>query len=204
MYIHRVLLISDSASEERTTQCGVICGFRRWIQFAMSQPARSRQAYKNALGSLAARTGTPLPSLIVSFAILHEITAIVPLAGLFFGAKYFGVGERLLESIRAETHTGAGSSDQTLTAKTAQRVGTWINEGEVWAEKVGRRYGTFGYPKTPKGAKFEMVEGERGSGVAGDVANAVFAYTVTKVSNFFLSPAGGSIDVVPRTRHLFQ
>jgi hypothetical protein len=135
------------------------------------------------LGTLAARTGTPLPSLIISFAILHEITAIVPLVGIFFGAKYLGVGERLVESVRAETHTDAGSSDQLSTTKWVQRrVGTWIDEGEVWAEKVGRRYGFFGYPKTPKGVKFEPAEGERGHGVAGDVANAVFAYTATKVS----------------------
>lgn len=146
--------------------------------------ARSRQAYKNALSSLAARTGTPLPSLIVSFAVLHEITAIVPLAGLFFGAKYLGVGERLVEHIRAEAHTDAVGTDQPLTTKLAQKVGTWIDEGEVWAERVGRRYGFFGYPKTPKGVKFEPSEGERGPGVAGDVANAVFAYTATKVGNF--------------------
>ena len=143
---------------------------------------RSRQAYKNALKSLAARTGTPLPSLIVSFAVLHEITAVVPLAGLFFGAKYFGVGERLVDYIRTETHADAASS-HALTTRLAQRVEIWIDEGEVWAEKVGRRYAVFGYPKTPKGAKFEPVEGKRGHGVAGDVANVVFAYTATKVSN---------------------
>lgn len=85
--------------------------------------------------------------------------------------------------IRAETHTDEASS-HTLTAQLAQRVGTWIDEGEVWAERVGRRYGFFGYPKTPKGVKFEPAEGERGPGVAGDVANVVFAYTATKVSNF--------------------
>lgn len=151
--------------------------------------ARSRQGYKNALNSLAARTGTPLPSLIVSFAVLHEITAVVPLAGLFFGAKYLGVGESLVEYVRAEMHTG-GESSQSLTTKCAQRVGTWIDEGEVWAERVGRRYGIFGYPKTPKGVKFEPTEGERGPGVAGDVANAVFAYTATKVGEFIQSFVG--------------
>ncbi|KAF9650982.1 hypothetical protein BDM02DRAFT_3092164 [Thelephora ganbajun] len=158
--------------------------------------ARSRQGYKNALSLLAARTGTPLPSLIVSFAILHEITAIVPLAGLFFGAKCLGVGERLVESIRAKTHTDTTPPDQSLTIEWVQRVGTWIDEGEAWTEKVGRRYGLFGYPKTPKGAKFEPTEGERRPGVAGDVANAVFAYTATKALvpvrlgvSFYLSPA---------------
>ena len=143
---------------------------------------RSRQGYKNALGLLAARTGTPLPSLIISFAVLHEITAIIPLAGIFFGAKYFGIGERLVEFVRVETHTDATPSNQPSTTEWAQRkVGTWIDEGEVWAEKVGRKYGLFGYPKTLKGVKFEQIEGERERGVAGDVANAVFAYTATKV-----------------------
>jgi len=135
--------------------------------------------------------------LIISFAILHEITAIVPLAGIFFGAKYLGVGERLVGFVRAETHIDTASSDQTSTTEWARRrVGTWIDEGEVWAEKVGRRYGFFGYPKPPKGVKFEPTEGERGPGVAGDVANAVFAYTATKALvparlgvSFYLSPA---------------
>jgi hypothetical protein len=122
--------------------------------------------------------------LIISFAILHEITAIVPLIGIFFGAKYLGVGERLVEFVRAETHTDTTSLNQPSTTEWARRkVGIWIDEGEVWAEKVGRRYGIFGYPKTPKGARFEPTEGERGPGVAGDVANAVFAYTATKVSS---------------------
>ena len=155
---------------------------------------RSRQGYKNALGSLAARTGTPLPSLIISFAVLHEITAIIPLAGIFFGAKYLGVGERLVEFARVETHTDAMPSTQPSTTEWVQRkVGTWIDEGEVWAEKVGRRYGLFGYPKTLKGVKFEPSEGDREPGVAGDVANAVFAYTATKVRSP-CSVAGQEID----------
>lgn len=166
---------------------------------------RSRQAYKNALSSLAARTGAPLPSLIVSFAVLHEITAIVPLAGIFFGAKYLGVGERLVEHIRAETHADAASSDQSLSRKWAQSVGTWIDDGEVWAEKVGRRYGLFGYPKTLQGVKFERAEDERGPKVAGDVANAVLAYTATKVC-VLLSIPQRWIDktVCSVVRHLFQ
>ena len=129
--------------------------------------------------------------MIVSFAILHEITAIVPLAGLFFGARYLGVGERLVGYIRAKTHTDVAPPDQPLTLRWAQRMETWIDEGEVWAERVGRRYGFFGYPKTPKGVKFELVEGEREPGVAGDVANAVFAYASTKVNTFFRSLAFG-------------
>jgi len=146
--------------------------------------ARSRQGYRNALGSLAARTGTPFPSLIISFAILHEVTAVLPLVSIFFGAKYLGVGEHLMEFVRTEAHSDATSSDQPPTTEWARRkVGMWIDEGEVWAGKVGRRYGIFGYPKTPKGAKLEPTEGERGPGVAGDVANAVFAYTATKVGS---------------------
>jgi len=166
--------------------------------------ARSRQGYRNALGSLAARTGTPLPSLIISFAILHEITAVVPLVGIFFGAKYLGVGERVVEFVRAETHTGTASLDRPSATEWARRrVGIWIDEGEVWAEKVGRRYGIFGYPKMPKGAKFEPTEGERGPGVVGDVANAVFAYTATKVSSLRRIPTFQYIDVDSR-RLLFQ
>ena len=168
--------------------------------------ARSRQGYKNALGSLAARTGTPLPSLIVSFAILHEITAIVPLVGMFFGARYLGVGERLVEFVRAETHTDAVSSNRPPTTEwVRKKVGTWIDEGEVRAERAGRRYGIFGYPKTPKGVKYEpTAEDERGPGVTGDFANAVLAYTATKASATRLPTRWWIDELTSLGRLLFQ
>ncbi|KAF7351145.1 hypothetical protein MSAN_01677000 [Mycena sanguinolenta] len=54
--------------------------------------------YRDALAAVSARTGTPLSSLVLSFGILHELTAIVPLVGIFYTARTLGVGERVVAS----------------------------------------------------------------------------------------------------------
>ncbi|KAG8681516.1 hypothetical protein FRC08_015581 [Ceratobasidium sp. 394] len=129
--------------------------------------------YISALQRLSARTGTPFPSLLVSFAILHELTAVVPLVGVFFGARAVGAGESVVRAV-----DGWG----------VQMVRGWMDEGEAWAGRVGRRYGVFGFEKGGSD------QGERG--VAGDVANAVLAYGVVKALlpvriglSLWLSPA---------------
>lgn len=67
---------------------------------------------------------------------------------------------------------------------------TWIEEGDQWAERIGHRYGIFGYNKRPRGSVDSNSDGD-GDGdqrinvkgrIAGDVANAVVAYGMTKVS----------------------
>ncbi|KAH9949247.1 hypothetical protein B0H21DRAFT_144843 [Amylocystis lapponica] len=145
-------------------------------------PSSRFAPYKEALNVLAARTRTPLPSLVLSFAILHELTAIVPLVGFFFSARALGVGERVVNA--------AGSIADSEQGWVAARSKEWMAEGQHWAERVGRRYGFFGFAK---GAG-------RGDGasarLAGDVANAVVAYCLTKALlpvrigfSLYLSPA---------------
>ena len=136
--------------------------------------------------ALSAKTGAPVSSLIVSFGVLHELTAIVPLVGLFFGARALGVGERIVGAIRSDKDTWAGSHDSWI----RMRCGEWVNEGEVWAEKVGRRYGVFGYEKRGVGEDPDhrrdagkALAGDFSSRLAGDAANAIVAYGLTKVRN---------------------
>ncbi|KAG8744795.1 hypothetical protein FRC10_009443 [Ceratobasidium sp. 414] len=131
--------------------------------------------YITALQRLSARTGTPLPSLVVSFAILHELTALVPLAGIFFGARAVGAGETVVAMVGRADGWGVPT------------MRGWIDEGEAWAGRVGRRYGVFGIEKGQ-----ERVAGR----LAGDVANAVLAYGVVKAMlpvriglSIWLSPA---------------
>lgn len=134
----------------------------------------SRRSYKDALKAFSARTGSPLSSLLVSFAVLHEITAVAPLVGIFYGAKALGVGERVVGSVVDGPTEGGYIREQCRTL---------VQEGEGWAERVGRRYGIWGFPQTPKGTKFEKDPLEQiSSHIAGDVANAVFAYGATKAS----------------------
>ncbi|CUA70571.1 hypothetical protein RSOLAG22IIIB_08986 [Rhizoctonia solani] len=114
----------------------------------MNNPSPRNRPYIQALQRLSARTGAPISSLVVSFGILHEVTALVPLVGVFFGARAVGAGDRAIELVPSE----------------------WVKEGEEWAGRVGRRYGLFGFEKSDRETK----------ALAGDVANAVLAYTVVK------------------------
>jgi hypothetical protein len=57
------------------------------------------------------------------------------------------------------------------------RFKTWVDEGEGWAGRVGRRYGIWGFEKGDTSGDV----GGRHHPVVGDVANAVLAYGLTKV-----------------------
>ncbi|KAI0628371.1 hypothetical protein C8Q77DRAFT_1162119 [Trametes polyzona] len=175
-------------------------------------PKPSRLApYKQALAALSQRTRTPLPSLVVSFAILHELTAIVPLVGFFYGARSLGVGDTV---VRTFTSTGAhtdGSLSRFRDSWAGERFREWMVEGEARAERVGRRYGWFGFEKGSKPddaaaesptarAETALVSGT----IAGDVANAVVAYALTKAFlpvriglSMYLSPAFSRAIVQP-------
>jgi hypothetical protein len=140
----------------------------------MSNPGGRFAPYRNALTAISGRTGTPLPSLIVSFAILHELTAIVPIVGIFYTARSLGAGERV---VNATAFDRGGSIDDQSWANTQLR--SWLDEGEQWASRVGRRYGIFGFEK---GEVVDQTQTSQLSGkLAGDVANAVLAYGAVKV-----------------------
>jgi hypothetical protein len=144
----------------------------------MTPPSSKLEPYRAALQAIANRTKTPLPSLIASFAILHELTAVFPLVSVFLIARSLGIGEYAVNFVRREI--SEAKDDSWVRGKGAQ----WLDEGEQWTARVGKRYGVFGFSKTPKNNQDETsVEYDSGtpSGVAGDVANAILAYGVTKV-----------------------
>ncbi|KAG1854033.1 hypothetical protein C8R48DRAFT_776813 [Suillus tomentosus] len=129
--------------------------------------------YRNALTAVSGRTGTPLPSLIISFAILHELTAIVPIVGIFYTARSLNAGERVVNAVALKRD---GSIDGQHWVTT--RLRSWVDEGEQWAGRVGRRYGIFGFEK---GKVVDQTQTSELSGkLAGDVANAVLAYGAVK------------------------
>ncbi|KAG6902777.1 hypothetical protein C0995_011925 [Termitomyces sp. Mi166 len=126
--------------------------------------------YKAALDALSARTRTPLPSLVLSFGVLHELTAIVPLVAVFYGSRTLGIGERLVAAI-------ADNSDTQDTLGVGKVVRNWVEEGDAWAARIGRRYGVFGYEKQAPGAAEAPDEtSQLTSHLAGDVTNAIVAY----------------------------
>ncbi|KAJ3857623.1 hypothetical protein EV368DRAFT_29791 [Lentinula lateritia] len=140
--------------------------------------------YRNALKALSARTGTPLSSLVLSFGILHELTAIVPLVGVFYGARTFGVGERIVAAVIAEGEQPIAPESSSYTGWARQKCRQWVQEGEGWAERVGRRYGLFGFENRNQSNTSRTMSEEHTRYIPGhiaeDVANAVVAYGATK------------------------
>ncbi|KAI6116015.1 hypothetical protein F5141DRAFT_1212621 [Pisolithus sp. B1] len=169
-----------------------------------------RQSYHNALTSLSARTGTPLPSLALSFAVLHELTAIIPLAGIFFASRQLGLGERVVGQF---VHNDEVRNDPSWLN---DHMGQWFDEGERWAERVGRRYGFFGFSKgqPPVSAVDDNQPRRVSSVIAGDAANAIFAYGMVKALlpvrvglSLYLSPSFSRCVVEPirlRVARLFR
>ncbi|KAJ7244131.1 hypothetical protein B0H12DRAFT_810091 [Mycena haematopus] len=144
--------------------------------------------YRDALAAVSARTGTPLSSLVVSFGVLHELTAIVPLVGIFYAARTLGVGERVVAALPTENDSWV-----------AQKCSTWVDDGQKWAARVGKRYGVFGFEKG-----MDNLNSDR---IVGDVANAVIAYAATKAllpvrigAALYLSPAFSRAIIDPTRR----
>lgn len=149
------------------------------------QPKSRFSSYTNALKALSKRTGTPLPSLILSFGIVHELTALIPLVGVFYTSRALGIGEGIIRTVVADTETNATSGEEGYEGAVRWgkvKVRGWVEEGDKWAERVGRRYGVFGYEKRRPGEEEVYSDSESGNRhrIAGDVANAVVAYGVTK------------------------
>ncbi|KZP00874.1 hypothetical protein CALVIDRAFT_595040 [Calocera viscosa TUFC12733] len=149
-------------------------------------PSKRPRPYMDALRRLSQRTGTPLPSLIVSFGIVHEVTALAPLFGFFFASRWLGIGQTTVDwAARNEGWEG-------------EMVRGWMREGGEMAERVGGRYGWFGYEKMDKAGRDRLKEDQKkrretgqeaeqlGAWIAGDVANFVVAYGLNKASLFSL------------------
>lgn len=169
------------------------------------------EQYAPRLHAVSARTGVPIPTLGVSFLILHEITAVLPVVLLFWIFQALGAGASLVAWLADETDQSTeaprGSWDWRAIAH------GWVVEGEKKAEGVGRRYGILGYEKRVKGEpagqssegepvvspKQEGVRAEevttmddpaarvarkaKEGGAAAGLANAIAAYVVVKVSH---------------------
>lgn len=153
------------------------------------------------LGSLRRRyPAADPPSLVISFLILHELTAIVPLSVLFGTFHYLGLGAGIVAWTLAESEstisTREGREEATSSVQGAKtKVREWISEGEEQAERLGRRYGWFGWEKESKEERVERKArqeldstpkelSDESLKVTGDVANVAAAYLIVKVSHY--------------------
>ena len=85
--------------------------------------------YRQALNAVSARTRASIPSLILSFGILREITAIAPLFGIFYGACKLGVGEWIVATVKHVDEPNPEDSPAVNWSKGKCR--TWIEEAKV-------------------------------------------------------------------------
>ncbi|KAJ7075314.1 hypothetical protein C8R43DRAFT_910753 [Mycena crocata] len=162
---------------------------------------------REALAAAAQRTGAPLSSLVLSFGILHEVTAVVPLVAIFYAARTLGVGERVVAALPAPVPRAPDdTANDTKGNWATEKARVWVGEGQAWAGRVGRRYGVFGFEKGSTADTSPVDDGfpER---IAGDVANAVVAYAATKAllpvrigAALYLSPAFSRALVDPARR----
>ncbi|KDE05982.1 hypothetical protein MVLG_03667 [Microbotryum lychnidis-dioicae p1A1 Lamole] len=140
-------------------------------------------------------------SLIASFLILHELTAIVPLLLGFWGFKSLGLGRALVEEVQ---HITVASTPEREQGYFKAKLGDWLLQGEEQAKRLGTRYGWFGMEKLDKEQRAELSRSEQTerdghqdqgrmrmikttakSGtkdltLSGDVANLVASYVVVK------------------------
>jgi hypothetical protein len=101
--------------------------------------------------------------------------------GIFYTARSLGAGERVVDAIALNY-----DDDQPSWVNTKLR--SWVDEGEQWAGRVGRRYGILGFEK---GQLIDKTQASPSSGkLAGDVANVVLAYGVVKVIFFLVAKPG--------------
>jgi hypothetical protein len=152
------------------------------------------QRYRAAVNALSVRSGVPLPSLIVSFGILHEITAIVPTIGFFYAAKGLGIGSTFASAITNEDNW---PKDSAIAQYSQAKCKKWMSEGEQWAARVGRRYGVFGFEKGTPVHSGDNKAGYNATDIVGGIGNAIFAYTVTKVHTYHI------LTTVPYSKHFF-
>lgn len=143
------------------------------------------------LQDLSKRTGVPISSLAVSFMILHELTAVLPVIGFYFLFSSLGTGLGIIQWLNRTTdtaggHTGGVGVEHSEPTGWRGWVKGWYDEGEAKIGKVGKRYGLWQdeHEHTGSGSEVMTSGGQR----AGEgVANAISAYVVVKVSEILLS-----------------
>ena len=133
------------------------------------------KGYGDALRKVSLRTGQPFPSLALSFALLHELTAIVPFVGIFFTSRALGIGERVAGMLQEHDPQPGGERHSAIEGYIRDK---WREGGEFGA-RLGSRYGWFGFEKGKKPTEEEKALMRKT--MASDLANVMFTYLSVKV-----------------------
>lgn len=133
------------------------------------------EVYRDTLRKISLRTGQPFPSLVLSFAILHELTAIVPFVGIFFTSRALGIGERVAGMLQVHDAQPGDAHHGAIEGYIRDK---WREGGEFGA-RLGSRYGWFGFEKGKQPTEEEKALMRKT--MESDLANVMFTYVSVKV-----------------------
>ncbi|TKY84572.1 hypothetical protein EX895_006474 [Sporisorium graminicola] len=139
--------------------------------------ATSQSRLKRALmrvRSVAKKNGTDAPTMMASFLILHELTAIVPLVLMFYAFGALGVGTAVLQWLLGDPDTEHEA--QSL----GSRFRTWARIKEERFERYCRRKGYLGFEKQDAATIDAAKDLGSSNYLAGSFANMVAAYILVK------------------------
>lgn len=148
-----------------------------WLQ-AGKLDAGSQSRLQRALTqvrSIARKNGTDAPTMVASFLILHELTALVPLVVMFYVFGALGVGTAVLTWLLGDAQDGSENAES-LSA----RFRAWARLKEERFERYCRKRGYLGFEKQDP----ETIDAANDLGksvqLAGSFANMVAAYILVK------------------------
>ncbi|SPO46595.1 related to mitochondrial seryl-tRNA synthetases [Moesziomyces antarcticus] len=124
--------------------------------------------------SIAKRNGTDAPTMVASFLILHELTALVPLVVLFYVFGALGVGTAVLQWLLGDSEPSA--EDESMAA----RLRAWARRKEERFERYCRKNGYLGFEKQDAETMEQAQKVGDTSRVAASFANMVAAYILVK------------------------
>lgn len=126
--------------------------------------------------SIAKKNGTNAPTMVASFLILHELTAIVLLVLLFYIFGALGVGTSVCNWLLGDADKQNDEDAKSLTS----HFRTWARSKEERFERYCRRKGYLGFEKQDAETIAAANDLGKSSHLAGSFANMVAAYILVK------------------------
>ncbi|KAJ1035355.1 hypothetical protein NDA13_000775 [Ustilago tritici] len=139
----------------------------------------SQSCWQRALAqvrSIAKKNGTNASTMVASFLILHELTALVPLVLLFYIFGALGVGASVLDWLLGDAEQQSSQDPTSLGA----RFQAWARLKEERFERYCRRKGYLGFEKQDAETIAAADDLGKSSHLAGSFANMVAAYILVK------------------------
>ena len=140
--------------------------------------AGSRSRLQQALSrvrSIARKNGTDAPTMVASFLILHELTAIVPLVIMFYVFGALGVGTAVLRWLLGDADATEHDVESLST-----RFRAWARSKEERFERYCRKKGYLGFEKQDAATIDAAQDLGKSDYLVGSFANMVAAYILVK------------------------